>query len=132
MKQDKLDKAIADFEDESLDLSLGERITSLRSALTKAAIDVMKKKFKVEQMRGTTLKEEMTALTFVKEEQAKVNDCFKMLSIIERLFKSQVAQNKMLGKGSEAGMASADFLKKIKEETGSMGDIVRSLRPSEN
>lgn len=132
MKEDKLDKAIKDFEDETLDLSLGERITNLRSALTKEALNVLKKKLAVDKMVGTTLKEEMEAINKLKVEDKKINECFKMLSIIERLFKSQVSQNKLLGKGNESGMQSIDFLQKIKEETGSMGDIVRSLRPSEN
>lgn len=117
---DRLDRAIRDFEDETLDLSMGDRITNLRNALTWAAYERLKRIQKVGKKS-----EEGEDLDF------KQIECQKQFKLIEGMFFSQLKQNKLLGKAQDDGMGK-DFLQRIKEEKGSMGDIVRDLKPSQN
>lgn len=117
----RLDKAIFDFEDETLDLSLGDRISNLRSALQWSAFERIKR---INEL-GTKA-EESAELDF------KQTESQKLFKIIENMYYSQLRQNKMLGKAQDEGMSSKDFLQKIKSEKSSMGDIVRSLKPSNN
>lgn len=112
----KLDKAMQDFEDENSDLTLGERISNLRTALSWSAFERMKRIHKF----GTKAEESI-------EEEFKQVECQKMFKIIENMYNSQMKQNKLMGKASEDGMGK-EFLKKIKQENSSIGDIVRDLR----
>ncbi len=81
---DKLDKAIADFEDETLDLSLGDRISNLRSALTWAAFERIKRVQKLGKKA-----EESEELRF------KQVETWKWFKIVEQMYYSQLKQNKL-------------------------------------
>lgn len=118
---DRLDKAIADFEDETLDLTMGDRITNLRSALALVAFERLKRV----QKFGKKINKECEELEF------KQVECQKMFKVIENMYYSQLKQNKILGKAQNDGM-DKEFLKKIKEQKSSIGDIVRDLKPSDN
>ena len=117
---DRLDRAIRDFEDESLDLTMGERISILRSALQWAAFERLKRIQKLGKKAP-----ESEELDF------KQIECQKQYKIIDQMYMSQLRQNKLSGKAFEDGLGK-DFLRKIKEEKGSMGEIVRDLKPSQN
>ena len=116
----RLDRAIADFEDETLDITMGERISNLRSALTWAAFERLKRIHKLGKKSA-----ESEDLDF------KQIECQKQFKLIDQMYQSQIRQNKLTGKAQDDGM-DKDWLKKIKEQKGSMGDIVRDLKPSEN
>lgn len=110
----RLDRAIEDFEDETLDLSLGERISNLRSALTWAAFERIKRIHKLGKKS-----EESEDLDF------KQTECQKQFKIIDQMYNSQLRQNKMLGKAQDEGM-DKEWLKKVKEST-TLGSIVRNM-----
>lgn len=116
----RLDRAIKDFEDETLDLTMGERISNLRTALTWAAYERIKRIHKV------GIKSKQGADLDFKQVETQ-----KQFKLIEQMYYSQLRQNKLLGKAQDEGM-DKDWLKKIKELKGSMGEIVRDLKPSEN
>lgn len=117
----RLDKAIADFEDESLDLDLGQRLSLLRDGLSLASYDILK----VVNKFGSNC-------PHLAEMEYKHNECLKRYKIMHKLYMEQMQQNKMLGKAQNDGMESKDFLQKIKKEKGSISDIVRDLKPSDN
>jgi len=112
----RLDKAIEDFEDETLDLDLAERISNLRDALTWAAFDRLKtiQKFGLKSAESEEL-------------EFKQIECMKQYKIIDQLHRSQLQQNKALGKAQNDGMDSKDMLRKIKDMKSSMGEIVVSV-----
>ena len=114
---DRLDRAIRDFEDETLDIEMGERISNLRSALTWAAFERLKRIHKY------GLKSPESA-----ELDFKQTECQKQFKLIDQMYMSQLRHNKMTGKAMNDGMDS-DWLKKIKEQKGAIGDIVRDLNP---
>ena len=109
----RLDRAILDFEDETLDLDMGERVCMLRTALTWAAYDRMKR------IHKHGLKSEES-----KDLDFKQTECQKLFRIIENMYYSQLKQNKMLGKAQDDGMKAKDFLMRIKNQTGSLADII--------
>lgn len=111
----RLDRAIADFEDETLDLTMGERIFNLRDALTWAAFERLKRIHKL----GTKAKES-------EELDFKQIECQKQFKLIDQLYTSQIRHNKLLGKAQEEGM-DKDFLKRLKESHSSLGSIVRNM-----
>lgn len=117
---DILNKAIAAFSDENSDLKLGDRISILRSALSEVAFE----RLKAIAEYGPNSKE-------ADDLEIKNSECMKLFKIIEQMYYSQMKQNKMTGKSADEGMGS-DFLKKIKNEKGAIGDIVRDLKPSNN
>lgn len=117
---DRLDRAIRDFEDETLDLTMGERISNLRSALTWAAFERIKRIHKLGKKTP-----EAEELDF------KQTECQKQFKLIDQMYASQMRQNKLSGKAVDSGMDN-EWLKKIKEQKGTMGDIVRDLKPSDN
>lgn len=122
---DRLDKAIRDFEDEELDLTMGERISNLRSALTWAAFDRLKKINK----SGTKSAES-------EELEFKQIECLKQFKLIDQMYTSQLRHNKLSGKALDDGMGK-DFLKHLKEMKSSIGDIVAKIpitiqSPSDN
>ena len=110
----RLDRAILDFEDETLDLDMGERVCMLRTALTWAAYDRMKR------IHKHGLKSEES-----KDLDFKQTECQKLFRIIENMYYSQLKQNKMLGKAQDDGM-DKDWIKKIKE-SHSLGSIVCNM-----
>lgn len=110
----RLDRAIADFEDESLDLSMGERISNLRTALTWAAYERIKRIHKLGKKS-----QEAEDLDFKQVETQK------QFKLIEQMYYSQIKQNKLSGKAQDDGM-DKDWLKKIKESS-TLGSIVRNM-----
>lgn len=110
----RLDKAIADFEDESLDISLGERVSRLRSALMYNAYEALKRVGKSEDKnRPFDEDDHLSRMKYFKD--------------IEKMYISEIKMNKLLGKSED--QVNKEFLKRIKEEKSSMGDIVRDIRP---
>jgi len=115
MSDNRLDIAIQNFENPESELSLGERISELRDALTWAAFDRLKR-----------IQKHGTKATISEEEEFKQIEGQKMFKQIEALYYSQLKQNKLLGKKDEEGMGK-DFLKRIREQQGTMGSIVRNM-----
>lgn len=113
---DKLDEAIAAFEDETLELTLGERISGLRQALLWNSYHAIKR-----------IKRFGTKHPISEEEDYKQVECMRHFKDIEKMYTSEVKANKLLGKSDDA--MNNDFLKKIKEMKSSIGDIVRDLNP---
>ncbi len=110
----RLDKAIRDFEDETLDLSLGDRISLLRDALQWAAYD----RLKMIHEYGSKSPE-------AAEMEFKQVECLKQFNIIDKMYRAQLQQNKMLGKAQEEGM-DKEWLKYVKN-SNSLGSIVRNM-----
>ena len=113
---DKLDEAIAQFEDETLDITLDERVSGLRQALLWNAFHAIKR-----------IKKYGTKHPISEEEEYKQIECMKHFKEIEKMYIAQIKSNKLVGKSDDT--MNNDFLKKIKEMKGSMGDIVRDLNP---
>lgn len=111
----RLSRAIADFENEDLDISLGERVSRLRSALMYDAYEALKRIGKAKNKREAEAKEvdHLERMKYFKD--------------IEKMFISEIRMNKLLGKSED--QMNKDFLRRIKEEKGSLGDIVRDIRP---
>lgn len=110
----RLDRAIADFEDETLDLDLGERISNLRSALTWAAFERIKRIHKLGKKSA-----EAEDLDY------KQVECQKQFKLIDQMYCSQMRQNKLSGKAQDAGL-DKEWLKRVKE-SNSLGSIVRNM-----
>jgi hypothetical protein len=112
----RLDRAIEQFEDETLDISMGERISGLRNALMWDAYRKLKAIGKAKKM-GEKI-----------EEDADHIDRMKYFKDIEKMYISELKMNKITGKSNDN--MDKEFLKRIKEEKGSIGDIVRDLNPA--
>lgn len=110
----KLDKAIEIFEDETLDLTLGERISLLREALMWNAHAAMKR------INKNGLKDQLSA-----EEDYKQTECVKWFKELEKLYNAQLKTNKLSGKSNDN--MDKDFLKKIKEQKSSIGDVIATI-----
>ena len=108
----RLDKAIADFEDETLELSLGERISGLRQAL----LFVQFEKIKSVNSRAKVLA----------EDDERVIEITKWFKELEKLYTLQLRMNKITGK-SEDSKSDNEWLKKYKESNSSLGSIVRNM-----
>jgi hypothetical protein len=119
MPATKLDKAIAIFEDETSDLSLGERVMQLGQALSWMAFERLKKI----NREGTKAKE-------LAENEYKQIECQAQYKIIHSMYLAQVKMNKLTGKGEDR--MNNDFLKAIKEMKSSVGSIVRDLKEDSN
>ena len=113
-----LDRAISQFEDESLDLSMGERISILRNALMWDAYHKLKKIGKA-KAKGEKIEEDQDHI-----------DRMKYFKDIEKMYISELKMNKITGKANDN--MDKEFLKRIKEEKGSIGEIVRDIKPLEN
>lgn len=111
----RLDNAIAEFEDETLDLTLAERISGLRKALMWNAFMGLKR-------LGSKKRQGI----LVEEDQNHI-ECMKFLNQIEKMYLAEFRMNKISGKSIEN--MDKEFLKKIKEEKGSIGSIVRDIKP---
>lgn len=112
---DRLDRAIRDFEDETLDLTMGERISNLRSALTWAAFERLKRIQKLGKKAP-----ESEELDF------KQIECQKQFKLIDQMYTSQLRHNKLLGKALDDGMGK-DFLKQLKGMKSSIGEIIAKI-----
>jgi hypothetical protein len=112
----RLDRAIEQFEDETLDISMGERISGLRNALMWDAYRKLKAIGKAKKI-GEKI-----------EEDADHIDRMKYFKDIEKMYISELKMNKITGKSNDN--MDKEFLKRIKEEKGSIGDIVRDLNPA--
>ena len=112
----RLDKAIAEFEDETLDLSMGDRIAGLRNALMWDAYHNLKKIGKSVEKKA--------------EEEKHIDhiERMKYFKEMEKMYVSELKMNKVLGKSNDN--MDKEFLKRIKEEKSSIGDIVRDLNPA--
>ncbi len=117
---DILKKAVEAICKDNSDLKLGDKISILRSALSEAAFE----KIKIINKYGESSKE-------AEDYEVKNSECMKMFKLIEQMYYSQLRQNKITGKAVNDEMGD-DFLKKIKDEKGVIGDIVRDLKPSNN
>ncbi len=115
MPKDRIDKAIEAFEDETSDLTMGERISNLRMALTWSAFDRIKR---IQQL-GTKAPESA-------ELEYKQVESQKQFKIIEMMYNSQLRHNKLSGKANEDGM-DKDWLRKIKE-SNTLGSIVVDMK----
>ena len=113
---DRLDKAIAAFEDENSDLSLGERLSNLRLALQWAAFNKLKR---IHSKGSKTEDEDSDELDFKQEE------CTKQFKIMEQMYYSQLKQNKASGKADD-DMMDKDWIKTVKE-ANTLGSIVRDM-----
>ena len=111
---DKLDEAIADFEDETLDLTLGERISGLRQALLWNSYRAIQR-----------IKKHGSKHPISEEEEYKQIECMKHFKDIERMYISEMKVNKIMGKSDD--VMNNEFLKKIKEMKSSIGDIVATI-----
>lgn len=111
---DKLDLAIAAFEDESSDLTLGERVSILRDALMWNAFHALKR-----------IKKLGTKSPISAEEEFKQIECMKHFKEIEKMYTSTVKMNKLMGKSDDK--MNNDFLKVVKEMKSTMGEIERRL-----
>lgn len=111
---DKLDIAIAAFEDEESKLSYGERVMNLNAALSWLAFKRLKRVHK----EGVKAKQ-------LEDDEYKMVESQAMYKIIYNLYLAQVKQNKLTGKSEDK--MNDDFLKAIKDMKGSMGAIERRL-----
>jgi hypothetical protein len=111
---DKLDEAIAEFEDETLDLTLGERISGLRQALLWNSYHAIKR-----------IKKFGSKHPISEEEEYKQIECMRHFKDIEKMYTSEVKANKLLGKSDD--VINNAFLKKIKEMKSSIGDIIATI-----
>lgn len=112
---DKLDKAIADFEDENLDLTLGERVSQLRDALMWNAFKAMQK-----------IKKNGASSPISQEEEYKHTECMRYFKELEKMYISEIKFNKATG--APPDHVGYDFIRKIKEMKSSIGDIVQGTQ----
>lgn len=112
-RKDKLDAAIEVFQNEDLDLNLGERVCLLRDALLWNAFTMMQRAKK----QGTKGK-------VSEEDEFKHMECMRLFKDIEKMYYSEIKMNKASGKASEA--SGSDFMQRIKKQKSSIGDIVVS------
>lgn len=111
---DRLDEAIAHFADETLDLTLGERISLLRDALMWNAYQALAR-----------IKKHGTKNPLSEEEEYKQEECMKHFKIMEKMYESQIKANKMSGKTQES--MKMEFMNQIKEIKSSIGDIITTI-----
>ena len=114
---DKLDRAIANFEDETIDMTLGERVGELRNALMWNAFAAMKK-----------IKKYGAKSPISEEEDYKQVESMKWFREIEKMYFSELKLNKALGKTQDQAVAANDFIKQIKEMKSCIGDIVQTTQ----
>ena len=118
--RDKLDQAITAFEDEESDIPFSTRFSNLRRALMWNAFDKLK-----DIKKNGTKSQISEENTFIQEE------CMKQFSLIEKMYNSELRAAKLEGKKQTD--VDKDWLKKIKETTSTIGEIVRRTDvPSNN
>lgn len=111
---DKLDQALAQFDDETLDITLGERISGLRQALMWNAFRTMQR-----------VKKSGTKDPISEEEQYKQEECMKHFKIIETMYNSELKANKAAGISTEK--MNSQMLQKIKDMKSSLGSIITNI-----
>lgn len=111
---DKLDKAIAEFEDEESGVPFSERFDNLRSAFLWNAFEAIKR------IKKHGIKSPISA-----EEEYKQVEGMKQFRIIERIYESQLKSAKLAGKNSED--IDKEYLKKIKDMKNTLSPIVRNM-----
>lgn len=112
---DRLEKAIAEFTDDTLDLSLSVRMSNLRSAW-------LWKTFKYfSDIQKNGLKSKLT-----EEEEYKMIEGMKQFEKLERMYAAEVRAAKLEGKNSED--VGKDWIKQLKDTPSEIGSIVRDLR----
>jgi len=112
---DKLDKAMAEFEDEESGIPLSVKINNLRSAFMWNAFETMKR-----------IKKHGTKSPVSEEEEYKQVEGMRQFRIIERMYESQLKSAKIQGKGSED--VDKEYLNRIKQKKSTIGDIVRDTK----
>lgn len=112
MKMDKLDRAIAAFEDPESDEPFSERINALRKGWTDNAFETMK------FIKANGLKNP------VSEDKAYIQiEGIKQFRIMEKMYEAELRLAARTGRTKDD--IDADWLKKIKESPSTLGDIVR-------
>lgn len=111
MAKDRLDIALEQFEDETLDLSLGERMAILRDAMMWHAFKTILK-----------VKKHGSKDPVSEDEHYKQEECMRQFSLMEKMYAAQVKNDKLLGKSQET--SKSEFLKKVKSMKSSVGDII--------
>ncbi|MEO7049612.1 MAG: hypothetical protein ABI091_30190 [Ferruginibacter sp.] len=109
---DKLDNAIAAFEDENSELPFSERFSMLRWAWLDNAFDTMK----VIKKKGIKNPVSEDA-TYIQEQG------IKQFSLMEKMYNMELKAGEKKGKKQED--IDTDWLKEIKKSKSSIGDIVR-------
>jgi hypothetical protein len=109
---DKLDNAIAAFEDENSELPFSERFSMLRWAWLDNAFDTMK--FIKKKGIKNPVSEDATYI----QEQG-----IKQFSLMEKMYNMELKAGEKKGKKQED--IDTDWLKEIKKSKSSIGDIVR-------
>lgn len=112
---DRLDRAIAEFEDETSDLTLGERVSALRLALIYNAFDAIQK-----------IKKHGKKSPISEEEEYRQIECMKHFKDIEKMYVSQARADKLMGRSDDK--INTEFLKAIRGMKSSLQPIVRSLK----
>lgn len=116
---DKLDVAIAAFEDESSDLTLGERVSILRDALMWNAFNTLKR-----------IKKHGTKSPISEDEEYKQIECMKHFREIEKMYTSTVKMNKLTGKSEDK--MNDEFMQAVRNMKSTMGDIEQRLDANTN
>lgn len=114
---DKLDLAIAAFEDENEKITLGERVSILRDALMWNAFHALKR-----------VKKHGKKSPISEEEEFKQIECMKHFKEIEKMYTSKVKMDKLMGKSDDK--VNDEFLKALREMKSSLQPIVRNLSQS--
>lgn len=114
MSKDRLDIAIEQFEDESLDLTLGERVSILRQALTLNAFEALKR-----------VKKHGSKSVISEEEEYKQVECMKHFKVIEQMYACEIKMSKLTGKTSDR--MTSEFMDAIKKMKGSVGEIITTI-----
>lgn len=112
---DKLDKAIAEFEDEESGVPFSERFDNLRSAFLWNAFEAIKR-----------IKKHGTKSPISAEEEYKQVEGMKQFRIIERIYESQLKSAKLAGKNSED--IDKEFLNRVRQKKSTIGEIVRETK----
>src|SRR6478735_8104344 len=111
---DKLDIAIAQFADETLEITMGERLNLLGDALMWNAYQMMAR-----------IKKHGTKNPLSEEEQYKQEECMNQYNIMRKMYEYQMKANKMSGKTQES--MNAEFMKHLREMKSSIGDIITTI-----
>lgn len=111
---DKLDRAIAEFEDEDSELPFSERFSNLRKALMWNAFETIKR------VKKNGLKDP------VSDEDLYIQDqCSKQFRIMEKAYESELKMARSAGRKPED--IDIDYMKKIKEMKSTLSPIVRNM-----
>lgn len=111
---DKLDIAIAEFEDENSDIPFEQRLSNLRTALMWNAFEAIKR-----------VKRYGTKSPLSEEEEYKQVECMKQFKMMEAMYNSELRMAKSTGKRSED--IDRDYLKKIHSMKDTIAPIVRNM-----